>query len=58
MGIGPTQPAWEADTLPLSYARIYIYIVSITYYATFVNQMRAVWPKITNLKNLRNSLDS
>ena len=56
MGIGPTQPAWEADTLPLRYARIYI--VSITYYATFVNQMRAEWLKITNLKNLQNSLDS
>ena len=39
MGIGPTQPAWEAGTLPLSYARIYI--ISVTYYATFVNQMHA-----------------
>lgn len=58
MGIGPTQPAWEADTLPLSYARIRIYIINITYYATFVNQMHAEGLKITNLKNLQNSLDS
>ena len=31
MGIGPTQPAWKAGTLPLSYTRTHI----PNYYITF-----------------------
>ena len=41
MGIEPTQPAWKADALPLSYTRILNsdYII-LTPFLVFVNKLK------------------
>lgn len=43
MGIEPTQPAWEAGTLPLSYTRIkYIRLRALQYIHNILNKFYLV----------------
>ena len=56
MGIGPTQPAWKADALPLSYTRITVDYIILSLFCLNVNKkfkifkfMKIIFNKVANV---------